>query len=79
MFVFYILLDIFEEKNRRKWYSSFMPPMKDDDIAESEVMEEKKRVEEYMKCKKDNTKIKIICIYITYAKAYKFIEYVDFF
>lgn len=56
-----------------------MPPMKDDDIAESEVMEEKKRVEEYMKCKKDNTKIKIICIYITYAKAYKFIEYVDFF
>ncbi|XP_011687936.1 PREDICTED: ATP-binding cassette sub-family A member 2-like isoform X2 [Wasmannia auropunctata] len=49
MFAFYILLEIFEEKNRRKWYSYFMPPVKDDDIVETEVMQEKKQVEEYMK------------------------------
>ncbi|XP_012061175.1 PREDICTED: ATP-binding cassette sub-family A member 2-like [Atta cephalotes] len=49
MFAFFILLEIFEEKNRRKWYSYFMPPKKDDDILESEVIQEKKQVEEYMK------------------------------
>ncbi|XP_039306290.1 ATP-binding cassette sub-family A member 3 [Solenopsis invicta] len=49
IFAFYIVLEIFEEKNRRKWYSYFMPPMKDDDIIESEVTKEKKQVEEYMK------------------------------
>ncbi|XP_018368842.1 PREDICTED: ATP-binding cassette sub-family A member 2-like [Trachymyrmex cornetzi] len=49
MFAFYILLEVFEEKNRRKWYSYFVPLKKDDDILESEVMQEKKRVEEYMK------------------------------
>ncbi|KYQ46736.1 ATP-binding cassette sub-family A member 3 [Trachymyrmex zeteki] len=48
MFAFYIMLEIFEEKNRRKWYSYFMPPKKDDDL-ELEVIQEKKRVEEYMK------------------------------
>ncbi|KYN45163.1 ATP-binding cassette sub-family A member 3 [Trachymyrmex septentrionalis] len=48
MFTFFILLEVFEEKNRRKWYSYFMPPKKDD-ILVSEVMQEKKRVEEYMK------------------------------
>lgn len=63
MFAFYIMLEIFEEKNRRKWYSYFMPPKKDDDL-ELEVIQEKKRVEEYMKRKKDNIRIKIICIYI---------------
>lgn len=40
-----------------------MPPKKDDDL-ELEVIQEKKRVEEYMKRKKDNIRIKIICIYI---------------
>ncbi|KYN07185.1 ATP-binding cassette sub-family A member 3 [Cyphomyrmex costatus] len=49
MFAFYILLEVFEEKNRRKWYSYFMPPIKDDDTLESEITQEKKRVEEYMK------------------------------
>ncbi|XP_071572404.1 phospholipid-transporting ATPase ABCA3-like [Temnothorax nylanderi] len=49
MFALFILLEVFEEKNRRKWYSSFVPPMRDDDAVESEVMEEKKRVDEYMK------------------------------
>jgi len=53
LFTFYILLEVFEEKNRRKWYSYFMPPMKYDDIVESEVMQEKKRVEEYMKRKRN--------------------------
>lgn len=64
MFAFYILLEIFEEKNRRKWYSYFMPPIKDDDIVEPEVIQEKERVEEYMKRKRDNIKIKIICTFI---------------
>ncbi|TGZ46018.1 ATP-binding cassette sub-family A member 3 [Temnothorax longispinosus] len=49
MFALFILLEVFEEKNRRKWYSFFVPPMRDDDAVESEVMEEKKRVDEYMK------------------------------
>ncbi|XP_011872819.1 PREDICTED: ATP-binding cassette sub-family A member 2-like isoform X2 [Vollenhovia emeryi] len=49
MFALYILLEVFEEKNRRKWYSYFVPATKDDDILESEVMEEKKRVNEYIK------------------------------
>ncbi|XP_011067293.1 PREDICTED: LOW QUALITY PROTEIN: ATP-binding cassette sub-family A member 2-like [Acromyrmex echinatior] len=49
MFAFFILLEVFEEKNRRKWYSYFMPSEKDDDILELEVVQEKKRVEEYMK------------------------------
>ncbi|KAG5325153.1 ABCA3 protein, partial [Pseudoatta argentina] len=48
MFAFFILLEVFEEKNW-KWYSYFMPSEKDDDILELEVMQEKKRVEEYMK------------------------------
>ncbi|XP_025073393.1 ATP-binding cassette sub-family A member 2-like [Pogonomyrmex barbatus] len=50
MFAFYILLEIFEEKNRRKWYNYFMPSIKyDDEDVNSEVVEERKRVEEYMK------------------------------
>ncbi|KAL6255070.1 hypothetical protein P5V15_013404 [Pogonomyrmex californicus] len=50
MFAFYILLEIFEEKNRRKWYNYFMPSIKyDDEDVNSEVIEERKRVEEYMK------------------------------
>jgi len=53
LFTFYILLEVFEEKNRRKWYSYFTPPMKYDDSLESEVMQEKKRVEEYMKRKRN--------------------------
>lgn len=48
MFAFYILLEIFEEKNRRKWYS-YSVPVKNDNIVESEVMEEKKRVDGYIK------------------------------
>lgn len=51
MFAFYILLEIFEEKNRRKWYSYSMP-VKNDNIVESEVMEEKKRVDGYIKRKR---------------------------
>ncbi|KAL0124659.1 hypothetical protein PUN28_006490 [Cardiocondyla obscurior] len=49
MLAFYILLEIFEEKNRRKWYNYVLPPVKDNDILNQEVMEEKQRVEEYMK------------------------------
>lgn len=52
MFALFILLEVFEKKNRRKWYSYSMPATKDEDIVESDVMEEKMRVEEYMKCKK---------------------------
>lgn len=52
MFTFFILLEVFEEKNRRKWYSYFIPVTKDDDIVEPEIMEEKKRAEEYIKRKK---------------------------
>lgn len=51
IFAFHILLEIFEEKNRKKWYSRVMPETNNDSIAESEVAEEKKRVEEHMKCK----------------------------
>lgn len=50
MFAFYILLEIFEEKNRRKWYSYSKPSVQNDNI-ESEVMEEKKRVDGYIKRK----------------------------
>ncbi|XP_067203769.1 ATP-binding cassette sub-family A member 17-like isoform X1 [Linepithema humile] len=49
MFAFYILLEIFEEKNRRKWYSCSTLSAKDDDIIEPEIIEEKKQTEEYMK------------------------------
>ena len=52
MFALFIVLEIFEEKNRRKWYSYSIPPMKNDDIVESEITEEKKRVEEYIKRKR---------------------------
>ena len=40
MFVFYILLEIFEEKNRRKWNSPSVFSTKNDNITESEVLEE---------------------------------------
>lgn len=52
MFALFILLEIFEEKNRRKWYSYVMPVIRDDDSIASEVMVERNRVEEYMKRKK---------------------------
>ncbi|KAM0731504.1 Phospholipid-transporting ATPase ABCA3 [Formica fusca] len=48
MFAFFILLEIFEEKNRRKWYSYSKPSVQNDNI-ESEVLEEKKRVDGYIK------------------------------
>ncbi|XP_072764356.1 phospholipid-transporting ATPase ABCA3-like [Anoplolepis gracilipes] len=48
MFAFYIILEIFEEKNRRKWYSYSMPSVQNDNI-ESEVMQEKKIVDDYIK------------------------------
>ncbi|XP_019885107.2 ATP-binding cassette sub-family A member 3-like [Camponotus floridanus] len=48
MFALYILLEIFDEKNRRKWYSYSVPSMQNDNIV-SEVIEEKKRVDEYIK------------------------------
>lgn len=50
-FAFYILLEIFEEKNRRKWYNYSRLSTKDDNITEPEVMEEKKQTEEYIKRK----------------------------
>lgn len=50
MLVFHILLEIFEQKNRRKW-SSYSVLSADDDVVEPDVVEEKKRVEEYMKRK----------------------------
>lgn len=51
MFAFHILLEIFERKNRRKWNSCPVSSAADDDVVEPEVMEEKRRVEEYMKRK----------------------------
>lgn len=52
MFALYILLEIFEEKNRRKWYSYSKPTVKNDNIVEPEVMEEKKTVDGYIKRKR---------------------------
>lgn len=51
MFAFHLILEIFEEKNRRKWYGHVATDARDDDIAEPEVAEERKRVEEYIKRK----------------------------
>lgn len=51
MIALHIILDIFEEKNRRKWYAYFMPSTQDDHIVNSEIMEERTRVEEHIKCK----------------------------
>lgn len=53
MFALYILLEIFDEKNRRKWYGYSTPSVQNDNI-ESEIMEEKKRVDEYIKRKTYN-------------------------
>ncbi|XP_025154493.1 ATP-binding cassette sub-family A member 3-like [Harpegnathos saltator] len=49
MFAFHILLQIFEQKNRRKWNIYSVSPATDDNVVEPEVAEEKRRVEEYMK------------------------------
>lgn len=68
MFAFFILLEIFEEKNRRKWYSYSKPSVQNDNI-ESEVLEEKKRVDGYIKRKiyeKYNLK-KLINLYIIFT------------
>lgn len=50
MLTFFIILEIFEKKNRRKWYGYSKPSVQNDNI-ESEVMEEKKIVDEYIKRK----------------------------
>lgn len=50
MFAFFIILEVFEKKNRRKWYSYSKPSVQNDNI-EFEVMEEKKLVDEYIKRK----------------------------
>ncbi|XP_014486242.1 PREDICTED: ATP-binding cassette sub-family A member 2-like [Dinoponera quadriceps] len=49
MLTFHLILEIFEQKNRRKWSSYSAPPTNDDDIVEPDVVEEKRRIEEYMR------------------------------
>lgn len=56
MFVFHILLEIFEKNNRRKWNGCFIPSANDNTVIQPEVREEKKRVEEHMKCKRKKIK-----------------------
>lgn len=56
MIALHVILEIFEQKNRRKWNDHSASPAEDDDVVEPEVVgpevvEEKRRVDEYMKRK----------------------------
>ncbi|KAG7199665.1 hypothetical protein KM043_014258 [Ampulex compressa] len=46
---FHLVLQIFEEKNRSKWYTYFTNTVKDQGSTIADVLEEKTKVEEHMK------------------------------
>jgi len=57
MILLYIILEIFEDKNRRKWHHYRKTIVKDENIVDPDVIKEKERVEEHMKCKNANRKL----------------------
>jgi hypothetical protein len=57
MILLYLILEIFEDKNRRKWYRYPKYITQDDNIVDSDVIKEKEQVEAHMKRKNANRKL----------------------